>query len=125
MGSPDAAGNIINDHILGSLEYAVLHLGTTLIMVMGHTNCGMITGVATEAELDGSIGSIAPLIKPQVESVRGQDGDLIYNTTVEVARNSARQLSESEPILAERFRQGKLQVVPAIYDLATGQVSLV
>lgn len=49
----------------------------------------MVTGVAKEKTLDGSIASLAPLIQPQVESVRGKNGDLVYNATVAVASHSA------------------------------------
>lgn len=118
------AGNIVNDHILGSLEYAVLHLNTPLIIVMGHTNCGMITGVAKEHELDGSIASLAPTIQPHVENVRQMDGDLVYNATVEVTRHAARQLRESKPILSDRVNTGRLDVLPAMYELETGEVKL-
>ena len=118
------AGNIVNDHVLGSLEYAILHLDTPLIVVMGHTNCGMVTGVAKEVTLDGSIASLAPLIQPRVDSVRGKDGDLIYNATVAVARHSAQQLSESEPILAKKIREGTLKIVATLYDIKTGKISL-
>lgn len=118
------AGNILNEHIKGSLEYAVLHLNTPLIVVLGHTKCGMITGVAKEHELDGSIASLAPVIEPHVENVRQDDGNLVYNATVEVARQTARQLSEAEPILAERVKEGKLKVIPAMYDIETGEVEL-
>ena len=118
------AGNIQNDHVLGSLEYSVLHLNTPLIVVMGHTNCGMITGVVENTELAGSIASLAPSIQPHVENVRHKDGDLIYNATIEVTRQTARQLRQSEPILADRVRSGNLQVQPAMYELSTGKVSL-
>lgn len=118
------AGNILNDHVLGSLEYASLHLNTPLIIVMGHTHCGMITAVAKDQELDGSIASIAPLIEPHVDNIRKKDGDLVYNATVEVARQTAKQLSESDPILSDKVRKGTLQVLPAMFDISTGRVSL-
>lgn len=118
------AGNINNEHVQGSLEYCVLHLNTPLIIVMGHTHCGMITGVVNDKGLDGNIASLAPFIEPHVDNIREGDGDLVYNATVEVTRQTAKQLSESGPILANKVKEGVLQVLPAMYDISTGRVSL-
>ena len=76
------AGNIINDQLLGSLEYAAAHLHTPLIMVMGHTKCGAIGAVASGAELEGHIASLAPAIQPAVDKVKDQDGEPIAGADV-------------------------------------------
>ncbi len=118
------AGNIINDQLLGSLEYAAAHLNTPLIMVMGHTSCGAIGAVASGAELGGHIASLAPAIQPAVDKVRDMDGNLTDNAAREVARMTADQLRTSQPILADLVAQGKVKVVAAFYDLETGVVDL-
>lgn len=118
------AGNIINDQLLGSLEYAAAHLHTPLIMVMGHTKCGAIGAVASGAELEGHIASLAPAIQPAVDKVKDQDGDLTDNAAKEVARMTATQLRESQPVLADLVKAGKLKVVPAFYDLDSGQIAM-
>jgi carbonic anhydrase len=118
------AGNIVNDQLLGSLEYAAAHLNTPLIVVLGHTNCGAIGAVATGAELEGHIASLAPLIQPAVDKVRDQEGDLTDNAAREVARMTADQMRNSQPIMANLVAEGKLKIVPAFYDLESGEVSL-
>lgn len=118
------AGNIVNDQLLGSLEYAAAHLNTPLIMVMGHTSCGAIGAVASGAELEGHIASLAPAIEPAVERVRGMEGNLTDNAAKEVARMTADQLRTSMPILANLVRDGKVKVVAAFYDLESGVVEL-
>lgn len=118
------AGNILNDQLLGSLEYAAAHLNTPLIVVLGHTSCGAIGAVAEDAELEGHMASLIPAIKPAVDKVRGQEGNLTDNAAREVARMTADQLINSEPIIANLVKEGKVKVVPAFYDLESGEVSL-
>ncbi|MEN8257161.1 MAG: carbonic anhydrase [Thermodesulfobacteriota bacterium] len=118
------AGNIVCDQLLGSLEYAAAHLHTPLIMVMGHTKCGAIGAVASGAELEGHISSLAPAIQPAVDKVKGQEGDLTDNAAKEVARMTADQLASSQPVLADLVKAGKLKVVPAFYDLESGVVDM-
>lgn len=118
------AGNIINDQLLGSLEYAAAHLNTPLVVVLGHTSCGAIGAVANGAELEGHIASLAPAIQPAVDKVRDQEGDLTDNAAREVARMTAEELRNSQPIMADLVKQGKIKIVPAFYDLESGEVSL-
>ncbi|WP_456387301.1 carbonic anhydrase [Desulfolithobacter sp.] len=118
------AGNIINDQILGSLEYACGHLGTPLIMVMAHSCCGGIGAVASGAELEGHIASLVPEIQPAVERVKGQPGDLVDNAAMEVARTTAEKLRHSEPVLKKLVADGRVKVVSAFYELESGEVKL-
>lgn len=118
------AGNIVNDQILGSLEYACAHLGTSLIMVMAHSRCGAIGAVASGAELEGHIADLAPAIEPAVERVKGKSGDLTDNAAREVARMTAEKLRDSEPVLKKLVANGAVKVVPAFYELESGEISL-
>lgn len=118
------AGNIINDQLLGSLEYAAAHLHTPLIMVMGHTKCGAIGAVAQGAELEGHMASLIPAIKPSVDKVRDMEGDLTDNAAREVAKMTAEQLRTSNPVLAPLVAEGKLKVVAGFYDLESGMIEL-
>jgi len=118
------AGNILNDQILGSLEYTALHLNTPLIVVLGHTSCGAIGAVASGVELEGHIASLAPAIQPAIDKVKGQEGDLTDNAAREVARMTAEQMQTSQPIMANLVKEGKVKIVPAFYDLTSGEVSL-
>ncbi len=118
------AGNIINEQLLGSLEYAAAHLHTPLIMVLSHSNCGAIGAVAGGADLEGHITSLAPAIQPAVDKARSMEGDLTDNAAREVARMTAALLTTSEPILAHLVQAGKLVVTAAFYNLDTGTVDL-
>ncbi len=118
------AGNILNDQLLGSLEYAAAHLNTPLIVVLGHTSCGAIGAVAEGVELEGHIASLIPAIQPAVDKVRGMEGDLTDNAAKEVAKMTAKQMATSEPIMANLVKEGKLKIVPAFYELESGEITL-
>ncbi|WP_136807977.1 carbonic anhydrase [Desulfosediminicola flagellatus] len=116
------AGNIIGDHSLGSIEYAVKHLHTPLVIVMGHTSCGAVSAVASGAALEGHIATLGPAIQTAIKSVEETSGDLVNNASKELARQIAKKIAESEPIVADLVKAGKVKVVPAFYDLHTGKV---
>lgn len=118
------AGNIVDDTGLGSIEYAADHLGTRLVVVLGHAKCGAVTAAAGGGEAHGHIGSIVQLIIPAVEQARGKSGDLIDNSIRENARLVAATISTSKPILSKMVEEGKIAVVPAYYDIDTGAVEL-
>lgn len=118
------AGNIIDDAIVGSIEYAAEHLHAPLIVVLGHSNCGAVAATVAGGELDGHLPSLAKAIKPAVDQARNQAGDLLDNAVRANARMVAEQLNASEPILAKLVRSGQLKVVAARYDLSTGRVTL-
>ncbi len=80
------AGNVIGDHTLGSIEYAVKHLHTPVVIVMGHRNCGAVAAVASGAALEGHIATLGPAIQTAIKSVNELEGDLINNTSKELAR---------------------------------------
>ena len=118
------AGNIIGDHTLGSIEYAVSCLHTPLVIVLGHSSCGAIGAVASDAKLDGHMSTFVPPIQAAMKIVKSHKGDLINNTARELARQMARKIAESEPIIADFVQHGRVRVVPAYYDLHSGQVSI-
>ena len=116
------AGNIINDHILGSIEYAVSHLHTPLVMVMGHSSCGAVGAVAQGVKLGGHIASLTPSIEAALKKAKGQEGHWTNNAAKELAKTTAKKIEESEPIVADLVKEGKVLVVATYYDLATGEV---
>lgn len=118
------AGNIIGDHSLGSIEYAIQHLHTPLVIVMGHACCGAIGAVASEVKLDGHMASFTAPIQTAIKKVKDMEGDLVNNAAKEVAVMIAKQIAESEPIIADIAKEGKVKIIPAYYDLSTGEVSL-
>lgn len=119
------AGNVPDDEITGSIEYAVEHLGTPLVMVLGHEKCGAVSAAVQGGEAPGHIGSIVGPMKPSVDQARRMEGDAISNCVRLNVRRVVGELQSSEPILKELVHSGRLKVVGAKYDLHTGQVSLI
>jgi carbonic anhydrase len=118
------AGNVINDQILGSIEYAVAHLHTPLVMVMGHSSCGAVSAVAQGVKLDGHIASLTPSIDAALKKTKGQQGHWANNAAKALAVSTAKKIAESEPIVADLVKDGRVLVVATYYDLETGEVTL-
>jgi len=118
------AGNVVDDHALGSIEYAVEHLHAPLIVVLGHERCGAIAAArdtaAAHAHAEGHIESLVAAIRPAVEATAGQDAEATCRANV---RNVVKALRASDPILGHAADGGKLEVVGAYYDLDTGTVT--
>jgi carbonic anhydrase len=118
------AGNILNDAALGSLEYAVEHLGVKYIMVLGHERCGAVDATLKGGEAPGHIGSLVNAIQPAVEKAKNQPGDPLDNAVRANVTMVVQQLKSSEPILEGRVKKGDLTVVGARYDLDDGVVAI-
>jgi len=119
------AGNVANEHILGSLEYAVEHLGTQLIVVLGHNRCGAVGAACAGGEAPGHIGSLVDALAPAVAKIRASEAGRADLVAKENVRMTVKSLQSCGPILAELVRQGKLEVAGAFYDLDTGAVEIV
>lgn len=119
------AGEVVDDETMGSIEYAVEHLGSPLIVVLGHSGCGAVTAAVEGGSPPGHIGSVTRAIRPAVEETRGQPGDKVDNAVCQNVRDVVRQLHEDKPILSECVHEGRLKIVGARYDLATGRVERV
>ena len=120
------AGNIVDDAIIGSIEYAVDNLETPLLMVLSHTNCGAV-GAAIHTSVEdapGSISSLIEAIKPAVEKVKDLEGDLQDNATKENARLVAESLKRQGQIISQAYVNNKLEIVAAYYDIETGIVTV-
>ena len=118
------AGNIIDDVVLGSIEYAAAHLGTPLVVVLGHSSCGAVTATVAGGELEGHLPSLAAAIQPAVTKAKEQPGELLPNAIKTNAQMMADQLRSSEPVMAELVQAGKLKVVAAYYELDSGKVAI-
>lgn len=118
------AGNVLNDHTIGSIEYAVEHLHAGLIVVVGHAKCGAVAATVAGGHAPGHIHSIVESITPAYESVAKQEGDKVDNTVRAHARRVAGILARVEPILGEAVKSGRVKVVAGRYDLATGRVEI-
>lgn len=116
------AGQVVDDVALGSIEYAVDHLGSTLIMVLGHERCGAVGAAVSGATPHDHVAALVEAIAPAVERTKGQPGDAAENALLAHVGNVVEQLRVAQPLLAERASAGKLRVVGARYDLESGAV---
>jgi carbonic anhydrase len=118
------AGNVLDDHTLGSIEYAAEHLHAPLIVVLGHERCGAIAAAREPSEANGHtkshIDSLVEAIRPAVEATKGQDADATCKANV---ANMVRALKNSDPLLKPMVAKGEVEVVGAYYDLDTGVVT--
>ncbi|ABD09303.1 carbonic anhydrase [Rhodopseudomonas palustris HaA2] len=124
------AGNFVTQDGLASLEYGAAVLGTKVIMVLGHSNCGAVNATIGALQkgndLPGHIGDLVRAMKPGIEPALKQAGDdLPQRAVIANVRSNVQQLQQSKPILADMVSAGKLKVVGGVYDLASGKVTLV
>jgi carbonic anhydrase len=106
------------------LRYAVEHLGTHLIVVLGHQRCGAVTAAVSGAKDTGDIPDVLKAILPAVAETKDQSGDPIDNAIRANARDIATRLRSTGPIIAPGVQSGDVKVVAAYYSLDTGQVEL-
>lgn len=122
------AGSTVGREGLGSIVYAVEHLGAPLIVVLGHTKCGAV-GAAVDvakkhADLHGALYEmVLPIIPAVLEADETHPADLQDAAIRRNVRDIAGRLKVADGVLAERIEEGRLKVVSACYDLATGVVS--
>ncbi len=115
------AGNILNPEIIASLEYGAAVLGTKVILVMGHGNCGAVKATIQGKEVPGQISALFPHIKPAVD----QAGTNLEAATKANAKIQATLLREASTVVAGMVKEDKLKVVAGYYDIGTGKVTLI
>jgi len=115
------AGNTYDQLALESIQYAVGHLGTRLIVVMGHDQCGAVTAAVNEYPKPTQ----SPLLKniyPAIKESKGKPGDAVSNAISENAVLVAKKLAH-DPQFAPLVASGELKIIPARYNLATGAIT--
>ncbi len=122
------AGNIVNEDILGSMEYACKVAGSKILVVMGHTKCGAVTAACNHVEL-GNITTLLNKIKPAVDVVNTMPEEMTDDVIEEVAQLnvelSITRIKQESTILAEMEEQGEIEIVGAMYDVSTGLVEFI
>ena len=116
------AGEVVDDIAIASIEYAVEHLGTKLIVVMGHQKCGAVDAAIKGKKLTPSLNKLMAAIAPAVVEAKKQNGNLLYNAIHENVNRIVKQLSTSKPVLEEFVHEHKLSVIGAYYNLNSGVV---
>ncbi|MGN6456307.1 MAG: carbonic anhydrase family protein [Achromobacter mucicolens] len=122
------AGNISNNDLLGSMEFACAAAGAKVILVMGHTACGAVAGAIDNVQL-GHLTGLLDVIKPAVEATKytgdrsgknAQFVDAVARTNVQLTVEAIRKNS---PILAGLEKEGKIKIVGSMYDLTNGMLT--
>jgi carbonic anhydrase len=114
------AGNVVTPEIIGSLEYGAAVLGTKVIVVMGHSNCGAVKATIQGKEVPGQISSLFPHIQPAVN----QAGSDLEAATKANAKLQAALLRQSSTVISGLLKAGTVKVTSAYYDLGSGTVTL-
>jgi carbonic anhydrase len=116
------AGNVVDEVGFGSVEYAVEHFGTRLVVVLGHDRCGAVRAAVSGGEAHGHVQAVLKAIRPAVEKVQGQPGDPVNNAVRANVSDVVKSLCTTAPILPDRVEAGRLTIVGARYDLDDGHV---
>jgi len=124
------AGNVADPVVIGSLEYCIEHLGSTLLLILGHQKCGAVkAAVETHGQEDhgeNSIGTVLAKIYPSVDKVKkaGGSGDIIDSVVQENVRATKETVLQQSKIIREHVESGKVVVVTAEYYLDSGLVKV-
>jgi len=126
--SARVAGNVLNDDVLGSMEFACKVSGAKLIAVIGHTNCGAIKGAIDDVQL-GNLTGLLTKIKPAMDAVpadveprTSKNPEFVDEVAKENVLLVMQQIRERSPILREMIDKGQVGLVGGMYDLKTGEV---
>ena len=114
------AGNIVTSEIIASLEYGAAVLGTRVILVMGHGNCGAVKATIQAKGVPGQISALYPHIQPAVD----QAGTNLEAATKANAKIQAALLRQASTVIADLVREHKLKVATGYYDIGSGKVTL-
>lgn len=123
------AGNILNEDILGSMEFATKVVGTKVIVVLGHTKCGAIVGACNHVEM-GNLTTLLNKIQPAIfneketqENRTGSNQDFVNNVTTLNVKLTIERIRRESPIIAEMEQQKQIAIVGGIYDVENGIVT--
>lgn len=125
--SARVAGNIINEDMLGSMEYACKVAGAKIVVVLGHTKCGAVTAACQNVEL-GNITHLLNKIKPAVDIIKDEKGemndDAIEEVTIKNVQLSINRIKDESPILSEMEKNNEIDIIGAIYHVSNGKVEM-
>lgn len=123
------AGNIINEDILGSMEFACKVAGSKIIVVLGHTKCGAVKGACDHVEM-GNLTALLSKIRPAVddetstkENRTSSNSEFVENVAVINVKRTVKSIKERSSILKEMIESGQIGIVSGIHDISTGEVT--
>jgi carbonic anhydrase len=122
------AGNVAGDSETGTLEYGIGHLNTPLLVVMGHSKCDVVSAAASGAQVRGKVVNLLAHVQPAVDRAKAQNpnasqDELVAAAVKENVWQSISDLFRESSTVRDAAESGKLLVVGAVYDIATGEVS--
>lgn len=117
------AGNIVNNDILASIEYAVKYVGSKVLMVLGHTECGAIKSAKMGVD-DGHITELLKKIQPSITKAMLDDKQYMFSDRVAYAHveNSLQEILTRSKIVKQMFENGQIGIVGGVYNIDTGRV---
>jgi len=123
------AGNVVNNDIIGSMEYACAVAGSKLLVVLGHTRCGAVKGACDDVRL-GNLTNLLEKIGPSIEKTKAARNTISKEEYVEVVSqanvlNSMDEIMAQSSILRNLFNEGKIGIVGAVYSVENGRVHFV
>lgn len=123
------AGNTATDEAIGSIEYAAANLGSSLIVVLGHTSCGAVAATVDHVKTGNGLPTqflqkvVDPIVAPVNNAMKSGGDSEVLDTAIDLnVKTVVQEVSEKSPILKELIGQGKISVVGAKYELASGKV---
>jgi carbonic anhydrase len=123
------AGNILNEDILGSMEFATSIVGTKVIVVLGHSKCGAIVGACNHVEM-GNLTTLLNKIQPAIyketqtkENRTGSNAQFVSNVTELNVHLTIDRIRRESPIIADLERSGKIKIVGGMYNVENGKVT--
>ena len=123
------AGNIINEDILGSMEFGCKVAGSKIIVVLGHTKCGAVKGACDHVEM-GNLTALLTKIRPAVddetetkENRNSGNPVFVENVSVINVKRTVKSIMERSPILKEMIESGEIGIVGGSHDITTGEVT--
>lgn len=123
------AGNIVNEDILGSMEFACKVAGSKIIVVLGHSKCGAVQGACDHVEM-GNLTSLLSKIRPAIDDEKtveqernSNNPEFIEKVTKVNVKRSIREIVERSPIIKEMSEKGEIKLIGGYHDLSTGRVS--
>ena len=122
------AGNILNEDILGSMEFACKVAGSKVVVVLGHTKCGAIKGACDHVEL-GNLTTLLEKVKPAIDSEEetrdnrnASNSEFVENVSKLNVHLTLKQIPKKSPVIAELIENGDIALIGAMYDVETGAV---
>jgi carbonic anhydrase len=122
------AGNILNEDILGSMEFGCKVAGSKIIVVLGHTKCGAVKGACDHVEM-GNLTALLTKIRPAVddentvkENRNSSNSEFVEKVSAINVKRTVKAIMERSPILKEMIESGQIGIVGGTHDIATGEV---